>query len=107
MATENQKICNLAVSRRRRNLFKKAKELSTLCGAQVAVVAISKRGNLSLLPGSDSVIKIYNEYKESSPPNTRLMISKKRKCPETIEDGDVIERDIEVMRNLAEIEAQA
>ncbi|KAL4334947.1 hypothetical protein GQ457_07G015500 [Hibiscus cannabinus] len=103
MATENQKTCNLAVSRRRKNLFKKAKELSTLCGAHVAVVVISKRGNLSLLPGSDSVIKIYNDYKESSPPNRRLVIS--RKSPETTEGDDVIERKkTSGMSNLAETE---
>ncbi|KAK8643693.1 hypothetical protein V6N13_012976 [Hibiscus sabdariffa] len=105
MATENQKTCNLAASRRRRNLFKKAKELSTLCGAQVAVVVISKRGKLSSLSGSDSIIKIYNEYKESSPPDRRLIISRKRKCQETTKDDDVIEREIEVMSNLAETEA--
>ncbi|KAK8568107.1 hypothetical protein V6N13_106047 [Hibiscus sabdariffa] len=105
MAKENKKTCNLAVSRRRGNLFKKAKELSTLCGAHVAVVTISKRGKLFVLPGSDSVIKIYNEYKKSSPPDTRLVISRERKSPETTEDDDVIEREIEVMNNLAETEA--
>ncbi|MBA0660407.1 hypothetical protein Goklo_012426, partial [Gossypium klotzschianum] len=44
MALENLRETKITASRRRWNLFKKAAKLSTLCGARVAIVVISKKG---------------------------------------------------------------
>ncbi|KAK8359026.1 hypothetical protein V6Z12_A04G066900 [Gossypium hirsutum] len=69
MASENLRGTKIATSRRRCSLFKKAAELSTLCGARVAIVVISKKGKVSMFPDSDTVIHRYinrkNNFKTS------------------------------------------
>ncbi|XP_022717825.1 MADS-box protein AGL72-like [Durio zibethinus] len=55
----------MATSKRRGNLFKKATELSTLCGARVAIVTISEKGKVSMFPNSDTVIHRYVTRKGS------------------------------------------
>ncbi|KAB2032244.1 hypothetical protein ERO13_D05G331880v2 [Gossypium hirsutum] len=59
MASENLRGTKIATSKRRCSLFKKAAELSTLCGARVAIVVISKKGKVSMFPDSDTVIHRY------------------------------------------------
>ncbi|KAE8713599.1 Detected protein of unknown function [Hibiscus syriacus] len=86
MAMDNEKASNIAASRQRRNLFKKAAELATLSGARVAIVSISKKGKVFSFPGSDSVIDVYYELKESSHSNMRPMISKKRPSMDSVDD---------------------
>ncbi|MBA0879482.1 hypothetical protein Goshw_011647, partial [Gossypium schwendimanii] len=44
MAMENLREAKITASRCRLNLFKKAAKLSTLRGARVAIVVISKKG---------------------------------------------------------------
>ncbi|KAK5833844.1 hypothetical protein PVK06_017707 [Gossypium arboreum] len=69
MASKNLRGTKIATSRRRCSLFKKAAELSTLCGARVAIVVISKKGKVSMFPDSDTVIHRYinrkNNFKTS------------------------------------------
>ncbi|MBA0702592.1 hypothetical protein Goari_022015, partial [Gossypium aridum] len=45
MALENLREAKITALRRKLNLFKKAAKFSTLCGARVAIVVISKKGN--------------------------------------------------------------
>ncbi|KAM3319454.1 agamous-like MADS-box protein AGL62 [Capsicum chacoense] len=54
----NKKSLQVAFSKRRGSLFKKASELSTLCGVQVAVIVESPAGKLYSFgsPSVDSVI---------------------------------------------------
>ncbi|XP_039013630.1 agamous-like MADS-box protein AGL62 [Hibiscus syriacus] len=83
---DSEKASNIAASRRRRSLFKKAVELATLCGARVAIVSISQNGKVFSFPGSDSVIDIYYKFKESPHSDMRPMISKKRPSTESADD---------------------
>ncbi|OMO65779.1 Transcription factor, MADS-box [Corchorus capsularis] len=46
------------------NLYKKANELSTLCGARVAIVTISEKGELTMYPNSETVIQRYLTWKK-------------------------------------------
>ncbi|XVE63227.1 hypothetical protein DITRI_Ditri07aG0002800 [Diplodiscus trichospermus] len=66
MAIGKQKVSKAASSKRRENLFKKADELSTLCGAGVAIVTISKKGKVSIYTNSDTIIHRYLIGKGSS-----------------------------------------
>lgn len=66
-------------------MFKKADELSTLSGARVAIVTISKNGNVSMFPNSNTVIRRYLGEKFSLKPissDNRLMNLPKNKAPE-------------------------
>ncbi|KAE8723458.1 Detected protein of unknown function [Hibiscus syriacus] len=86
MAMDSEKASNIAASRRRRSLFKKAAELETLCGARVAIVSISENGKVFSFPGSDSVIDIYNKFKESPHTDMRPTVSNKRPSMESADD---------------------
>ncbi|XP_021288407.1 agamous-like MADS-box protein AGL62 [Herrania umbratica] len=63
---KQQKSGKAGTSKRRGNLFKKAAELSTLCGARVAIVTISDEGKVTTFPDSDTVIQSYLAGKVSS-----------------------------------------
>ncbi|EOY13761.1 Uncharacterized protein TCM_032402 [Theobroma cacao] len=63
---KQQKAGKAGTSKRQGNLFKKAAELSTLCGARVAIVTISEKGKVSTFPDSDTVIRRYLAEKVSS-----------------------------------------
>ncbi|XVF18296.1 hypothetical protein REPUB_Repub11eG0009100 [Reevesia pubescens] len=84
MAMGNFKVSKVATSKRRGNLFKKATELSTLCGARIAIVTISEKGKVSMFPNSDTVIHCYltgkGSLKSTSSGNNRLMNSRKKQC---------------------------
>ncbi|XP_007024752.2 PREDICTED: agamous-like MADS-box protein AGL61 [Theobroma cacao] len=46
-------------SKRRKGLFNKATEVSTLCGAEVAILALSKSGRVYTTDGVDAVLDRY------------------------------------------------
>ncbi|PHT53498.1 Agamous-like MADS-box protein AGL61 [Capsicum baccatum] len=62
----NKKSLQVAFSKRRGSLFKKASELSTLCGVQVAVIVESPAGKLYSFgsPSVDSVIDRFEKARE-------------------------------------------
>ncbi|TKY65569.1 Agamous MADS-box protein AGL6 [Spatholobus suberectus] len=64
---ENKVNRQVTFSKRRNGLLKKAKELSVLCDAEVALVIFSSRGKLSSFPNDgDSIIKTYERYRRYS-----------------------------------------
>ncbi|RDX94742.1 MADS-box transcription factor 6, partial [Mucuna pruriens] len=64
---ENKINRQVTFSKRRNGLLKKAKELSVLCDAEVALVIFSSRGKLSTFPtATASIIKTYERYRKCS-----------------------------------------
>ncbi|KAF5178871.1 Agamous-like mads-box protein [Thalictrum thalictroides] len=64
---ENTQALNVAFSRRRKSVFKKASELSTLCGAQTAVVVFSP-GDRPFSFGQPSVGAVVDRYLNNNNP---------------------------------------
>ncbi|XVF04493.1 hypothetical protein REPUB_Repub05bG0087500 [Reevesia pubescens] len=105
MAPTKLKASKIATARRRRNLFKKAAELSTLCGARVAIVSISEKGKVSMYQNSDTVIHRYLTGKgclKSTSSGKGLMNLSKRQCLEVAKKEGV--PDEEELRNNAAAE---
>ncbi|XP_052159462.1 agamous-like MADS-box protein AGL61 [Oryza glaberrima] len=90
-------------SKRRNGLFKKASELSTLCGASVAVVAFSSAGNVFAFgqPTVDAVVRRFDPlHADGADP-----------APAAVEDGggggdDVVVADPEELDALRRAEEQ-
>uniref|UniRef100_A0A0E0AA57 MADS-box domain-containing protein n=1 Tax=Oryza glumipatula TaxID=40148 RepID=A0A0E0AA57_9ORYZ len=87
-------------SKRRNGLFKKASELSTLCGASVAVVAFSSAGNVFAFgqPTVDAVLRRFDP----------LHADAEAPAPAAVEDGgdDVVVADPEELDALRRAEEQ-
>ncbi|KAG5628085.1 hypothetical protein H5410_013303 [Solanum commersonii] len=64
---QNQTNLQVTFSKRRAGLFKKASELSTLCGANVAIVAFSP-SNKVYACGHPSVESVVDKFVEENPP---------------------------------------
>ncbi|XP_004229573.1 agamous-like MADS-box protein AGL62 [Solanum lycopersicum] len=64
---QNQTNLQVTFSKRRAGLFKKASELSTLCGANVAIVAFSPSNKVYAF-GHPSVESIVNKFVGDNPP---------------------------------------
>ncbi|KAG4388936.1 hypothetical protein AAZX31_09G244500 [Glycine max] len=64
---ENKINRQVTFSKRKTGLLKKAKELSVLCDAEVALVIFSPRGKLFTFPDdAQSIIKTYDRYRKYS-----------------------------------------
>lgn len=57
---------HVTFSKRKKGLFKKAKELSTLCGAEVGVLTLSKSGKLFTTDNVDGILDRFLRYSSSS-----------------------------------------
>ena len=87
VALRNRKVSKAASSKRRGNLFKKAAELSTLCGAGLAIFTISEMGKVSMFSNSATVIHRYLTRKgkgclKSTSSCNGLVNLRKKRCAE-------------------------
>ncbi|XWS27481.1 hypothetical protein CRYUN_Cryun26dG0118900 [Craigia yunnanensis] len=85
VALRNRKVSKVASSKRRGNLFKKAAELSTLCGAGVAIFTISEKGKVYMFSNSATVIHRYLTRKgclKSTSSGNGLVNLRKKRCVE-------------------------
>ncbi|XVF79366.1 hypothetical protein PTKIN_Ptkin14bG0216300 [Pterospermum kingtungense] len=98
MALGNNLLASkIAICKRRGNLFKKAAELSTLSGARVAIITISKNRKVSMFPNSNTVIRRYLKGKGTLKPTSdnRLMNLGKNKGCEVAKKEAVEEDEVE------------
>ncbi|KAL4283195.1 hypothetical protein GQ457_16G022200 [Hibiscus cannabinus] len=61
---EEESKRQVTFSKRRKGLFKKAKELSTLCGVQVGIVTVSKFGRVYTTDDIDGVLETQPSFKD-------------------------------------------
>nr|AFX72866.1 MADS-box protein AGL73 [Aquilegia coerulea] len=94
---ENTQALSIAFSRRRKSVFKKASELSTLCGAQTGVVVFSP-GDKPFSFGQPSVSAVVDRYLNgNNPPQdlSRFEAYRKARIQKFNEQGGVVQDQFE------------
>ncbi|XWS12215.1 hypothetical protein CRYUN_Cryun37aG0070700 [Craigia yunnanensis] len=96
---EDENKRRVTFSKRRKGLFNKAKELSTLCGAEVGVLALSKFGRVY---GNDNVDVVIDRFHGESSGHCNDSLLKQKEVERDINVGFWLDQRIENL-GLAEL----
>lgn len=99
---QNKNHLQVTFSKRRSGLFKKASELSTLCGVEIAVIVFSPAGKVFSFghPNVELIIDRFITRKRKSNCNALQF-------PETRQNGSVRELNFQLTQLLNELEAES
>ncbi|XP_022732749.1 agamous-like MADS-box protein AGL61 [Durio zibethinus] len=98
---EDESKRQVTFSKRRRGLFNKAKELSTLCGVEVGILTLSKSGRVYT---NDNVDAVLDRYLAESSSQGNYSWIKQKEVKEDISGGFWLDQSIENMGLVEQLE---